>query len=86
MVEFLKEQIKDGFEPAMESFVKSEDYKAQKWEIEKAFLELRSELSPEQAKELNELMNARDDQESVLTLESFFRGVVYGIALRDDAK
>ena len=86
MIEFLKEQIKDGFEPAMESFVKSEDYRVQKWETERAFLELRSELSPEQAKKLNGLMNARDDQESVLALESYFRGVVHGIGLRDDAK
>lgn len=86
MIQFLKEQIKDGFDQAMDTFVNTVDYKAQKWEVEKIFLDLRSKLSPELAKDLNGLMNARDDLEAELACEAYYRGVVHGVALRDDVK
>lgn len=86
MILFLKEQIKDGFDQAMDTFVNTGDYKAHKWEVEKVFLDLRSKLPPELAKDLNGLMNARDDLEAELACEAYYRGVVHGVALLDDVK
>ena len=84
----LKECIKDSFDPAMESFVNSDDYRHNRWAFEQAinqFIE-KAKLPRELAQEFDELIAFRGDLESDLASEAYYRGVVYGNALRDDVK
>ncbi len=82
----LKECIKDAFDPALKSYVESDDYRQAQWEFNKMFFSLYNELPEEQQKKLTELSNARDDLESGLALEAYYRGVVHGIELHNDVK
>ena len=82
----LKECIKDAFDPALKSYVDSYDYQQAKFEYNKMFYSLYNELPEEQQKKLTELSNARDDLESGLTVEAYYRGVVHGIELHNDVK
>ncbi len=82
----LKECIKDAFDPAMESYVDSDDYKQAKYEFNKLYIALYNELPEEQQKKLTVLTNIRDDLESGLASEAYYRGVIHGIELHNDLK
>ena len=82
----LKECIKDAFDPAMKSYVDSDDYRRAQWEFNKLYMSLYNDLPEEFRKRFTELSNARNDLESGLALEAYYRGVVHGIELHNDTK
>lgn len=82
----LKDCIKDAFDPAMKSYVESDEYRQAQWEFNKMFYALRAELPDKQGKKLNELVNALDDLHAGLASEAYYRGVINGIELHNDTK
>lgn len=79
----LKECIKDAFDEIMDDYLHSEEYKQERWEINKMFYDLRSELSPDHQRRINDILNACDNSNNSMALEAFYRGVINGIMLRD---
>ena len=82
----LKDCIKDAFDPAMKSYVESDDYRLAQREFNKMFYAFRAELTQEQCKKLNEMVNALDDLHASLASEAYYRGVIDGIELHNDTK
>ena len=86
MFQELKECIKDAFDPAMKSYVDSDDYRQAQWEFDQMYIALYNDLPEGLRKRFSELINARGDLESGLALEAYYRGVVHGIELHNDVK
>lgn len=82
----LKDCIKDAFDPAMKSFVESDEYRQAKWEFNQKYHALYNDLPEDLQKRLTELTNARDDLESALASEAYYRGVIHGTELHNDVK
>lgn len=61
MEKLIAESIKDTFDDAMQDYLESPAYKEERFMINKQFLELRKELTPEQATRLNDILNDTDN-------------------------
>lgn len=81
MEKLILESIKDTFDDVMQDYLESPEYKEERFTINKQFLELRKELTPEQATCLNEILNATDNCNNFMALEAYSRGVLLGLSM-----
>lgn len=77
----LEDCIKDSFDDTMGTYMESDNYKAEGWEINKLYFELRNILGiPEYQQKLDVLYNAIDDRGIATAKEAYHRGVVLGMS------
>nr|DAZ38090.1 MAG TPA: hypothetical protein [Caudoviricetes sp.] len=79
----ISESIRDTFDEAMQDYLESPAYKEERFMINKQFLELRKELTPEQAECLNTILNDSDNSNNFMALEAYTRGVLLGLTLHE---
>lgn len=80
----IADSIKDTFDDAMKDYVSSSTYKEERHVINTMFLNLRKELSDEQASRLNDILNATDNSDNRLALEAYATGFFLGMSLHDE--
>lgn len=83
MEKIISESIRDTFDEAMQDYLESPAYKEERFMINKQFLELRKELTPEQAECLNTILNDSDNSNNFMALEAYTRGVLLGLTLHE---
>lgn len=83
MEKLIISSIKDTFDDIMEDYINSPTYQEERRNVNDMFLNLRGELSPEQASCLNDILNAIDNSNNQLALEALARGVINGMSLYD---
>lgn len=83
MEKIISESIRDTFDEAMQDYIESPAYKEERFMINKQFLELRKELTPEQATCLNTILNDTDNSNNFMALEAYTRGVLLGLTLHE---
>lgn len=83
MNELLVSSIKDTFDDVMRDYINSPEYLDERWQVNTMFLNLRKELSPDQATRLNDILNATDNSNNELALEAYARGVILGMSVHD---
>lgn len=82
----LKECIKDDFDDALKTYTDSIEYRQSREEANAMFTSFRTKLPEDLQAELNNIMNAFSNINSELAGEAYYRGVINGIAIRDDAR
>lgn len=80
----ISDSIKDTFDAAMNDYLSSSTYKEERQNINSMFLNLREELSGEQASRLNEILNATDNSDNKLALEAYATGFFLGMSIREE--
>lgn len=83
MEKIISESIRDTFDEAMQDYIESPAYKEERFLINKQFLELRKELTPEHANSLNTILNDTDNSNNFMALEAYTRGVLLGLTLHE---
>lgn len=83
MEKLIAESIKDTFDDAMQDYLESPAYKEERFMINKQFLELRKELTLEQATRLNDILNDTDNSNNYMALEAYARGVLLGLSMHE---
>lgn len=83
MEKIISESIRDTFDETMQDYIESPAYKEERFLINKRFLELRKELTPEQAECLNTILNDTDNSNNFMALEAYTRGVLLGLTLHE---
>ena len=83
MERLIIDSIKDTYDDAMKDYIDSSEYKEGRKRVNTMFQELRRKLTPEQAACLNDILNAVDNSNNLLALESYSRGVVLGMSVHD---
>ena len=79
----ITESIKDTFDDAMQDYLESPAYKEERFMINKQFLELRKNLTSEQAECLNTILNDSDNSNNFMALEAYARGVLLGLSMHE---
>ncbi len=82
----LKNCIKEAFDPAMKSYIESDDYKSAYLEFDKMYSEFYNKLPEAMRKNFIALLNARGNLESGLASEAYYRGVLDGLELKTNVK
>lgn len=80
----ISDSIKDTFDAAMNDYLNSSTYKEERQNINSMFLNLRKELSDEQASRLNEILNTTDNSDNQLALNAYVTGFFLGMSIRDE--
>ncbi len=79
----LENGIADSMEESLQPYILSDEYQAQKTDINQKMVEFRKGLNEAQQKEFNQLMDMLNDAHADYATKAFVFGAVNGIALRE---
>lgn len=84
---YLKDHIIASYDDNMKDYLESDDVQEAGWAANKLYFKFRAaldRLDPEMCQEFDELLNAYEENAQAEKEEAYYRGVMAGIAERDN--
>lgn len=84
---YLKDQIIGSYDESMKDYLESDDVKEAGWAANKMYFQFRNKfdrLDPEMCQEFDTLLKAYEENAQAEKEEAYYRGVMAGIAERDN--